>query len=37
MYLQKVDKNQKKLEEKKLFCWLLEGHGRKQQDPDRDP
>jgi hypothetical protein len=30
VYLQKV-------KSKKLFCWRLEGQGRKQQDSEPDP
>ncbi len=34
MYLQKVPNKQKSTV---VFCWRLEGHWRKQQDPDLDP
>jgi hypothetical protein len=35
MYLQKV--KSKKLFKLIIFCWRLEGHQRKEQDPDLDP
>jgi hypothetical protein len=35
MYLQKVIT--KKTKKKIIFCWRLEGHWRKQQNPDPDP
>jgi hypothetical protein len=35
MYLQKVIS--RKLFEKLVFCWHLEGQRRKEQDPDPDP